>query len=106
MNTKEKLSRRRVLVDLAAAGAGAALVGTAKANVQNVPDDLQEQKAKLQNVLEHVEIADAKITRLATAWVAPPDPDWPEFEALRNDINSECQKVMTTVNELLLRRGA
>jgi hypothetical protein len=104
--TNEKLSRRKVLVALAATGAGAALVGTAQANVQSVPDDVQEQKAKLQNVLEHVEIADAKITRLATAWQDPPEPTWPQFDALRNDINSECQKVMSTINELLLRRGA
>ena len=81
------------------------VAGTAKAGNQDDPN-LQEQKAKLQNVLEHVEIADAKINRLANGWSDPPDPDRPQFNALLSDINTECQNVMDTVNELFLRRGA
>ena len=108
----EKLSRRRVLVNLAAAGAGAAIAGTA--NAQNRQDQnqcrqdprLREQEERLRNVLEHVENANDRIRGVAVRWVAPPEPDRPAFETLLNTINNECQSVMDTAHELLLRRGA
>ena len=98
----EKLSRRKVLVSLAAAGAGAAVVGTA--NAQN--PNLRAQEERLRNVLEHVEIANDRIKGVAARWTAPPEPDRPAFETLLTNINIECQSVMDTTRELLLRRGA
>ena len=59
----EKLSRRKVLISLAAAGAGAAVVGTA--NAQN--SNLRAQEARLRNVLEHVEIANDRIKGVAAS---------------------------------------
>jgi hypothetical protein len=48
----EKLSRRKVLVNLAAAGAGAAIAGAAKAQGTEDPN-LSAQKERLRNVLDH-----------------------------------------------------
>ena len=98
----EKLSRRKVLVSLAAVGAGAAVVGTA--NAQN--SNLRAQEARLRNVLEHIETANDHIKGVAARWADPPDPDRPAFETLLTNINTECQSVMDTTRELLLRRGA
>ena len=98
----ERLSRRKVLLSLAAAGAGAAVAGTA--NAQN--SNLRAQEARLRNVFEHVEIANDHIKGVAARWTAPPDPTRPAFETLLTNINSECQSVMDTAHELLLRRGA
>jgi len=101
----EKLSRRKVLISLAAAGAGAAVAGTANAQ-DHQPANLSAQEARLRNVLEHVEIANDHIKGVAARWTAPPDPTRPAFETLLTNINSECQSVMDTAHELLLRRGA
>ena len=67
---------------------------------------LRAQEQGLRNVRNHVEIADDRIQRAAVAWVAPPEPTRAEFDALLNDINVECQRVIETATELLLRRGA
>jgi hypothetical protein len=48
----EKLSRRKALLSLAAAGAGAAVAGTAKAQGAEDPN-LSAQKERLRNVLDH-----------------------------------------------------
>src|SRR5438034_7623969 len=101
----EKLSRRKALLSLAAAGAGAAMVGVAKAEATQDPN-LSAQKERLRTVLEHVEIANDRLKGAAVRWSAPPDPDRPAFETLLTNINSECQSVMDTTHELLLRRGA
>lgn len=113
----EKLSRRKVLVNLVAAGAGAAVVGAAKAQGRQDNQGRQDQQCRqdpklraqeerLRNVLEHVEIANDRLKGAAVRWTAPPDPDRPAFETLLNTINTECQGVMDTAHELLLRRGA
>ncbi len=101
----EKLSRRKALLGLVAAGAGAAVVGTVKAQGREDPN-LSAQKERLRNVLEHVEIADDRLKGAAARWVAPVDPDRPPFETLLTNISTECQSVMDTAHELLLRRGA
>jgi hypothetical protein len=74
-HTMEKLLRRKALMDLAAAEAGAAMAGVAKAE------------------------------GAAVRWQEPPEPVRPAFEMLLNNINTECQSVMETTRELLLRRG-
>jgi hypothetical protein len=101
----EKTSRRKLLVNLAATGAAAAGARTASARDRQRPN-LKEQEARLRNVLSHLEAGNDHMNRVASGWTAPPDPDRPEFDALLNGINSECQSVMETANELLLRRGA
>jgi hypothetical protein len=107
----EKVSRRKALVSLAAAGAGAVVVGAAQA--QGPQDtrceqdpNLSAQKERLRSVLEHVEIANDRLKGAAVRWVNPPDPSRPAFETLLTNINTECQSVMDTTRELLLRRGA
>ena len=108
----EKLSRRKVLVTLAAAGAGAAIAGTANAQGRQDPNQcpqnprLRAQEERLRNVLDHVEIANDHIRGVAARWTNPPEPDRPAFETLLTSINTECQSVMDTAHELLLRRGA
>ena len=101
----EKLSRRKALLGLAAAGAGAAVVGVAKAEGTQDPN-LKSQEERLRNVLEHVEIANDRIRGVAVRWADPPEPIRPAFETLLTNINTECQSVMDTTRELLLRRGA
>ena len=106
--TIERLSRRKVLFGLAAAGAGAAVTGMAAPGMAKAMDDpgLTAQLERLRNVLGHVEIADDVIIGAAARWIAPPDPDRPAFETLLTTIDTECQSVIDTVRELLLRRGA
>src|SRR5262245_13569972 len=101
----EKLSRRKALLGLATAGAGAVVVGAAKAQGTEDPN-LSAQKERLRNVLDHVEIANDRIKGAAARWQNPPDPGRPAFETLLTNINTECQNVMDSVRELLLRRGA
>jgi hypothetical protein len=108
----EKLSRRKVLVNLAAAGAGAVIAGTANAqgrqDANQCPQNprLRAQEERLRNVLDQVEIANDHIRGVAARWTAPPEPDRPAFETLLTNVNTECQSVMETAHELLLRRGA
>jgi hypothetical protein len=101
----EKLSRRKALMSLAVAGAGAAMAGAANAQVAD-DTNLNAQKERLRNVLGHVEIANDLIKGAAARWVNPPEPGRPAFETLLSNINTECQSVMDTTRELLLRRGA
>ena len=56
-------------------------------------------------MLEHVEIANDRLKGAAVRWQEPPEPVRPAFEALLININTECQSVMETTRELLLRRG-
>jgi hypothetical protein len=100
----EKLSRRKALLGLAAAGAGTALVGAAKAQDREDPN-LSAQKERLRNVLEHVEMANDRLKGAAVRWADPPEPNRPAFETLLTNINTECQSVMDITHELLLRRG-
>ena len=101
----EKLSRRKALLGLAAAGAGAAVAGAAKAEGTQDPN-LKSQEERLRNALEHVEIANDRLKGAAVRWVDPPEPSRPAFETLLTNISTECQSVMDTTRELLLRRGA
>jgi hypothetical protein len=67
----EKLTRRKALLGLAAAGAGAALAGGANAQNQK-ESNLEAQKERLRNTLEHIEIANDRIQGAKARWTAPP----------------------------------
>ena len=98
----EKISRRKVLFGLAAAGVGLAVAGTTNAKTT----DLRGQEQRLREVLRHVEVANDHFNRVAAGWVAPPDLSVAVFDGLLININTECQSVMETARELLDRRGA
>lgn len=98
----EKISRRKVLFGLAAAGAGLAVAGTTNAKTT----DLRAQEQRLREVLRHVEIANDHFKRVAARWVGPPDISVAVFDGLLININTECQSVMDTARELLDLRGA
>jgi hypothetical protein len=67
----EKLTRRKALLGLAAAGAGAAISGGANAQSQK-ESNLEAQKERLRNTLEHIEIANDRIQGAKARWTAPP----------------------------------
>ena len=100
-NKTETVSRRKVLLGLAAAGAGAAIAGTVKAN----PPDLEAQRQRLLNVLNHVEISNDLIQGAAERWVDPSEPSRPAIETLLGTISTECTSVIDIAHELLLRRA-
>ena len=101
----EKLSRRKALLGLAAAGAGLTVVSTAKATEQRFTNPPEDRKERLQNVLTHLEIADDHLMDVQSRWTDPPE-ELPQLNALLNNIITECDSVMKTADELLkLTRG-